>query len=444
MNKYGLDNFKRYDFTHKILIISTLLVIITYSSGPFLPDFFLTIASLIFLVISTKKKLKKYYFNLFTTFFLLFFTFIITNSLFAIKPMVSLQSSVFYPRFFLFSLSIWYLIDYDDFFKRLFYFTSFLILTFIILDTLLQYLIGTDIFGFESQQHRLSGPFGDELIVGSFISKFLPIVLSMYFLINKKISNKILILIASSLIITFLSGERASTFYIFSFVLIYSIFTYEIINKKKFILSIVAIIICISSVLLLDKSRLNRMVVYPVCAMNINLYSFFDCQEHQFENYKIYTGEKGKKFDRIIFFSEAHEGHFTSAYKMFLDSPLFGKGNKMFRHHCKDEKFKNNFSCTTHPHNLFFQILAELGLIGLIFFMIVVFNIYKNFYYLVINKIKIASNKRLSFIAVNLLLIQLFFIFLPSGQFFNNYLSILYYIPLGIYLSLYNMHNNAK
>ena len=73
MNKYGLDNFKRYDFTHKILIISTLLVIITYSSGPFLPDFFLTIASLIFLVISTKKKIKKILFQFIYNFFFTFF-----------------------------------------------------------------------------------------------------------------------------------------------------------------------------------------------------------------------------------------------------------------------------------------------------------------------------------------------------------------------------------
>lgn len=444
MNKYVLDNFNKYDFAHKSLIIFTLFVVITYPSGPLLPDFFLTLTSLIFLVISVKKKLKKYYLNLFSIFFLFFFIFIVINSLFAIKPIVSLQSSAFYPRFFIFSLSIWYLFDYDDFFKRLFYVTSFLILTFVVLDTLLQYLIGTDIFGFQSKHHRLSGPFGDELIVGSFISKFLPIVLSMYFILNKKISNKILILVTSSLIVTFLSGERVSTFYIFSFILILLIFTFEIINKKKFILMLMITLISISSVLILDKSRFNRMVIYPVCAMNINLFSIFDCQKHQFENYKTYKGDKGKKFDRFIFFSEAHEGHFTSAYNMFLDSPLFGKGNKMFRYHCRDEKFLNQFSCTTHPHNIFLQILAELGLIGLIFFMIVVFHIYKNFYNLVVNKTKTSSNDRLSFISVNLLLIQLFFIFLPSGQFFNNYLSILYYIPLGIYLSLYNMHSNAK
>ena len=444
MNKYALDKFYSYNLVHKILILSTLLVLITYPTGPFLPDFFLTITSLIFLSISIKKKLKKYYSNFFTVFFLLFFLFTILNSLFAIEPMISLKSSAFYPRFFLFSLSLWYLLDYDDFFKKIFFIVSFFILMFINLDTILQYVTGEDIFKFESKNHRLSGPFGDELIVGSFIAKFLPVVLSLYFLINKKMSNSILILITISLIVTFLSGERTSTFYVFTFVLIYSIFISQLINKKKILLLFLTVFFMISAVVAVDKSRFERMIIYPVCAMNVNLLSVIDCPKYQFQDYNKYVGDDGEKFDRFILFSEAHEGHFTSAYKMFLDSPIFGKGNKMFRYHCGDKKFKNKHSCTTHPHNLLLQILAELGFIGLIFFVIIIFNIYRNFYRLLTNKIKIEKNKKLAFLSVNLLIIQLFFILLPSGQIFNNYLSILYYLPLGIYLSLYNAHYNGK
>ena len=58
--------------------------------------------------------------------------------------------------------------------KKIFYtFTKlvFFIFIFTSLDTILQYLTGKDIFGYtKSPLHygRLSGPFGDELIVGSF------------------------------------------------------------------------------------------------------------------------------------------------------------------------------------------------------------------------------------------------------------------------------------
>ena len=51
-----------------------------------------------------------------------------------------------------------------------------LIYVFVVLDTLIQYIFGKDIFGFEiSSNHsgRLTGPFGDEPIPGSFIVSFM-------------------------------------------------------------------------------------------------------------------------------------------------------------------------------------------------------------------------------------------------------------------------------
>ena len=56
----------------------------------------------------------------------------------------------------------------------------------------------------------------------------------------------------------------------------------------------------------------------------------------------------------------------------------------------------------------------------------------------------ISENLRLSLIVINFSLVQIFFIFLPSGQFFNNYLSILYYLPLGIFLNLYYKYINVR
>ena len=52
---------------------------------------------------------------------------------------------------------------------------------------------------------------------------------------------------------------------------------------------------------------------------------------------------------------------------MFKHNKIFGVGNKMYRKLCnKDEYFVNDFSCTTHPHNFYLQVLAENGLIGFI------------------------------------------------------------------------------
>ena len=62
----------------------------------------------------------------------------------------------------------------------------FIIFLFTAFDTILQYLTGKDIFGYpQSELHygRLSGPFGDELIVGSYLSKLIFISILFFLLI---------------------------------------------------------------------------------------------------------------------------------------------------------------------------------------------------------------------------------------------------------------------
>ena len=56
---------------------------------------------------------------------------------------------------------------------------------FVSLDIFFEFLNGKDIFGFEGQPRRLSGPFGDELIAGDLFSGFhcFPFFLQ-YFLIQ--------------------------------------------------------------------------------------------------------------------------------------------------------------------------------------------------------------------------------------------------------------------
>ena len=44
-------------------------------------------------------------------------------------------------------------------------------------------------------------------------------------------------------------------------------------------------------------------------------------------------------FNKFVAFSPAHQLHYDSAYLIFLDSPLFGQGPKMFRKLCKAEKY---------------------------------------------------------------------------------------------------------
>jgi len=187
INKFIFSN----NFLNRILIVLISLIIITYPSGPFLPDLFLVISVLIFFFVLIKKKLTKYVFNHYTLFFFIFYLYIIINSFFAILPKVSLISSGFYFRFYLFSMVIWYLLDEEKKFKKIIFWVLLAIVLFVNIDTIWQYFNTKDLFGFESQQHRLSGPFDEELIVGSYLSKMVPLLIALNYL--NKFKNYILI-----------------------------------------------------------------------------------------------------------------------------------------------------------------------------------------------------------------------------------------------------------
>ena len=75
-----------------------------------------------------------------------------------------------------------------------------------------------------------------------------------------------------------------------------------------------------------------------------------------------------KTEEQPTIFSVAHDSHYRSAYKMFKDKPILGHGPKMFRILCDYKQYKiNKFTCATHPHNFYIQLLAETGIVGFLF-----------------------------------------------------------------------------
>jgi O-antigen ligase len=125
--------------------------------------------------------------------------------------------------------------------------------------------------------------------------------------------------------------------------------------------------------------------------------------------------------------------YYNSAYEMFLDKPVLGHGPKSFRIICDDYKNYDN-GCNSHPHNTYFQLLSEAGFLGFIF--IFIFFIYISF-----SIIKILFKKNITNYdsCKYSLLISMFintFPLVPTGSFFNNWISVIYYIPIGFYLYL--------
>ena len=124
-----------------ILFFSTLLVVPSFPTGPFLPDFFVTVSVVVFFLIIKFEKKKILFLIIFSIFFFIFLILIILNYFFAKEPFVSLKSTLFYFRFYFFAVAVCFLIKEISLYKK--YLLNFLLITvsFIILDTFIQYFL---------------------------------------------------------------------------------------------------------------------------------------------------------------------------------------------------------------------------------------------------------------------------------------------------------------
>ena len=97
--------------------------------------------------------------------------------------------------------------------------------------------------------------------------------------------------------------------------------------------------------------------------------------------------------------------------------------------------------CNTHPHSIIFQTLAEIGIIGFVFLVIFYFYLIKKIiFYQKIENLKL----RLSTHIILISLIINFFPLLPYGNMFNNWFSIVNFLPLGFLFYLNKLNKSTK
>ena len=400
-------------------------------TGPFLPDLVIVISSFSFIYINFKYKIYLYFENNIVKIFLLFWIYLIFSSLTSDNIFFSLKSSFFYIRFILFSLFVLFLIKNYSSFLKFFFYSLTIALLIILIDSNFQFFFDKSLTGFEKPNLRLTGPFGDRQIVGSFISRILPLYLFLYMYLYKKINYQFLSFILLLNVLILFSGERtaffASTFF---FLGVYFLFS----NKIKKFLFVIFFYILTSSLLILITPSLNERII----VQTLQGFALKNFSKHNDEIKSYFEKKPNRGF---YIFSRAHEVHYLTAIKMFQDSPIIGVGPNMFRKKCSEAKFYiEQSSCTTHPHNFLLQILAETGLVGAIFFIsaliIILREIIIKLYYKKIKKNSISINEIGKYILSFGFLINVFIIFLPNGNFFNNYLNAVIFIPLGFYLFL--------
>ncbi len=403
------------------LIISLPIFLVT---GPFLSDMSVILVDIFFLIIIIKEKkltiLKNKYF-----FFLIFlWTYFSLRSLFVDDIYLSLKSSLFHLRFIILIWAISFFLDRNR--KIFFIFSKVLIITIAIvcLDALFQYFYGTNVLGFKQENpDKLNGLFNDEAVLGSYLIRLTPLIFAiLYYFLNPEKHHFLYLFILSFLgLIIFLSGSRSA---LFLFILFSSLFFLINIKLRKLIF---IYFFCLS-LILITLMQFNKKISHSV------YYNLFDPFRTMFFD----NTSSEKKDNKKFIFTKVYDSHYKTALNMFYDNKIFGVGTKMYRILCKDKRYYiNEFSCTTHPHNFYFQLLAENGIIG--FFGILCIFIYSTS--IILKKIYIINFKDKNFINYPSLMIVIgIFINLwpvvPSGNLFNNWLSILIFFPIGFLIFL--------
>jgi len=414
------------NFHNKLINLSSILFVLiplSLISGPFIPDLSLVIITINFILLTIINKKYEIFNSKFLVFFFLFCLMITIVSFFSLNTS-SIQSGLFYFRFGLFSLAGYILIDVK---KDLLKYTLYLLLFIyfmLFIDSIYQYKFNENLLGFKYinlSNFRITSFFGKDEILGSYSVRLLPLTffLIIFTLDKSNIKKRILFIslfIISSVIIL-ISGERTSLALFFLLILFLFISSFNL--RKLLIFPIIASLIIFTVVISKSDKIKARMITDTINQLGLS-----------------------EKSERIVLFSRTYEGHYLVALNMFKEKPIFGHGPKMFRFYCsKEENFVADNSCTTHPHNFYAQILAETGLVGFLFlltiFLYILLLFLKNFYFQIKYKKQLISD-------LGLCLLSSYFItlfpILPSGNFFNNWLSIIIYYPLGFLI--YIIKNN--
>lgn len=382
-------------------------------TGPFIPDLILSSLSIWFLYYCVKKKILKIFKNKYFLVFIIFWIFCVLSSLLSDEILFSLKSSIFYIRIGIFAILISYLIDLNKKILVFFYYAIAITFLILVIDGFFQHFTGYNILGYSKYTIRVSSFFGDEYILGSYLTRLSPLFFALFIVREKKKFESyfffILLFLVSILI--FLSGERAA-FFLFILSSVFIIFFISSYKYQRLLVFLISLIVIIS-ILVKDSKFSDRFYHSIVKDMRI----------------------ENNNFSKIIIFTQMHDSLYRTGFKMFLDQPILGHGPKLFRKKCNNIKYSTGvYPCSNHPHNFYIQLLAETGLIGFSF----LFGLFIYFIYIVTNHIfRIYKYKERLFSDYQLCLLAGLLITIwpltSNGNLFSNYLVLTYSLQVGFF-----------
>ena len=351
---------------------------------------------------------------------LLLYIYLIFNSFIALDFEMSAKRNFGFFRYLIFFITCNYFFFISKKSEKVFIFWLIIILI-VIFDVFLESVSGRNMLGYgELYGRRIVSFFKTEPVVGFYIYSFFLSILGFLFTKYKNYNDykKVLIVLFSILgfVSILLTGERSNTIKCLIGIILFYFINDNLSYKKKFLFFMLTIIICSLSL---------KYIPFLKLRYNHQVYNIF-AQEHQ--------------KDKIQ--SNLYVNLYLTAYKVFRNYPIFGVGNKNFRvetcnrgytfEYGTTEKSKDryNYLCVTHPHQIYFEFLAEHGLIGTIILLSI-------FFYLIFKNLKIIIlSKNYIQIGCFIYLILNFIPILPGGSFFSDFKSTLFWLNLSIMYSV--------
>lgn len=295
------------------------------------------------------------------------------------------------------------------------------ILSIIIIDVIIEYFTGSNIFGNKTiYTGRISSFTNDELIIG-YIFCFLTLI-SYGFIVTKIKNIYFIIFVFFALLISFIIGERSNFIKLFLLLLIFSSFHnwringFSFVKLSKIILTSF-ILISLFFVFTKNTSQANKLYKIPVNILSGNEI-ISDIKQH--------------------FYKSKHAPHYLTAINIFSNYPIFGIGIDNFKEESRKDKYYNKeltFSderSSSHPHQLYFELLAEVGLLGFIYFLtIFIWSLQAS-----LKSYFKSNNPEL----LGHIMLFMFFIFpiLPSGSFFGTTYGLPFWFNFAILIYLSN------
>jgi len=340
---------------------------------------------------------------------ILFYFYLIFNTFISLDYEIGLSRNLGFLRVIVLFAAFNYFFNDKAFVRNVLYAWS-LTICIVLFDVFWESLMGHNTLGFGGGQYgkRIVSFFKDEPIVGGFINGFFLIIIG--FLFEEFYKKKSLIILFSIifLLAIFLTGERSNSIKAFMGLVIFYSVLKEYNFKRKLILSLTLLVIF--STLIINSQFLKLR--------------FLD------QTYRLFTSDH--KYFKL----------YQSGFEVFKNHKFFGVGNKNYRvetcdKNKKDNSIKKNYHCTTHPHQIYFELLSEHGILGSI---LILFILYR----LVFSKIKELSKGKFIQIGSLIYICLTFLPLLPSGSFFSNFMLTLFMINLSILYSTSDKLNIFK